>query len=71
MLIYTGKGPVGKELPIAIVRPREKGIGFRGVVGLEFKATPLFACAAAKANKNIEQTNSVNDEIANSKICNK
>lgn len=64
ILMYTSEGADGREIPIAIVRPREKGVGYRGTVGLEFQATRQFECAAAEANIKAKQTNPANDKIA-------
>lgn len=63
VLMYTSEGVDGKEIPIASVRPREKGVGYRGVVGLEFEATDEFECAAATANVVAKQNNPANDKI--------
>ncbi len=63
ILMYTSEGVDGKEVPIAVVRPREKGMGYRGTVGLEFQATRQFECAAAEANVQANQTNPANDRI--------
>jgi hypothetical protein len=63
ILMYTSEGTNGKEIPIALVRPREKGVGYRGSVGLEFQSTKEFECAAAKANVEAKQNNSANAKI--------
>lgn len=63
ILMYTSETTDGKEIPIAIVKPREKGVGYRGSVGLEFKATNEFECAAANANVVAKQDNPANAEI--------
>ena len=63
VLMYTSEGTDGREIPIALVRPREKGVGYRGSVGLEFQATKEFECAAANANVVAKQDNPANARI--------
>jgi len=63
ILMFMSEGVNGRKIPIAIVKPREKGVGYRGSVGLEFKATNEFECAAANANVVAKQNNPANAEI--------
>lgn len=62
LLIFRAEAN-GIQIPIALVGARQKGSGYQGTIGLEFKATVEFECAAAAANVTMNMNNNTNAKI--------
>ena len=52
-LVYSSKGPPAKEVKIATVQVRQKGLGYASSVGLEFSIAKDFAKELYDANKEL------------------
>tara|TARA_B100000131_G_scaffold304318_1_gene329206 strand:- start:190 stop:1206 length:1017 start_codon:yes stop_codon:yes gene_type:complete len=52
-LVYSSKGPPAKEVKIATVKVRQKGLGYASSVGLEFSIAKDFAQELYDANKEL------------------
>lgn len=60
-----------RQVPLAIIDVRERGIGYSGNMTVGYDMAPEFECRAAAANMRLGNSNPANDEIANSDRCKK